>query len=221
MKSPFDAYIFDLDGTLLDTLPDLVLLTNMALDQVGLPSRTEAEIRSYVGNGIKALMLQAVPVGTDDKTAALAIDLWMDLYPVYGTGLTRPYEGIDQMLDLLKSQGKKLAVLSNKFDAGTKHLIEQFFPNIFDVVYGVGKGIPRKPDPVGLMRVIKELGCSVEDALYVGDSPGDMITARRAGCADLCVSWGYHAKDDLIGQGVSHIIDNPAEISDWVLAKDE
>lgn len=216
MKKTYDAFIFDLDGTLLDTLDDLVVLTNMALEQVGFPARSTAEIHSYVGNGVKALMYQAVPEGTDAATVDRAMELWKGLYPEHGTSLTKPYAGIPEVLAALKAQGKKLAVLSNKFDQGTKTLIEQSFPQMFDVVYGVNDEIPRKPDPAGLLRVISELGATPETSVYVGDSPGDMLTAERAGCDGLCVSWGYHDKKSLEAAGITGCIGDPSDILNYL-----
>lgn len=214
MSKTYDAFIFDLDGTLLDTLDDLVVLTNKALNEVGLPPRSKDEIHSYVGNGIKALMFQAVPEGTDQQTIDKAMELWKAMYPEHGTSLTKPYAGIPEVIKTLKASGKKLAVLSNKFDAGTKVLIEQFFPGEFDVVYGVNDEIPRKPDPAGLLRVINELDVDIDAAVYVGDSPGDMLTAERAQCAGLCVTWGYHCAESLSAAGISDLINSPKEILD-------
>ena len=201
MDRNFDTFIFDLDGTLLDTLPDLVVLTNAALREEGYPERTEAEILSFVGNGVKALMLQAVPDGIDAAAAERAVQRWKDLFPVLDNNLTAPYEGMMETLDELRSRGCKLAVLSNKFDRGVREVIGKHMPNIFEVMHGECAEIPRKPDPTGLLRTIRELDSTPERAVYVGDSPGDVLTARNAGAFAVAVTWGYHEAHDFHDEG--------------------
>ncbi|WP_139651437.1 HAD family hydrolase [Raoultibacter phocaeensis] len=212
MQRRFDTFIFDLDGTLLDTLPDLVALTNRALADSGFPARTEDEILSFVGNGVRALMDQAVPLGTEPAAAEAAMQLWRELYPACGIELTVAYDGIAELLAELKARGKKLAVLSNKFDQGVRDLIPLFFPDTFDVVHGECKDIPRKPDPAGLLHTIEELGANPETTAYVGDSGSDMLTGHRAGVFAIGVSWGYRSVDELQQNGALAIVHEPAEI---------
>lgn len=196
MDRNFDTFIFDLDGTLLDTLPDLVVLTNAALRTEGYPERTEAEILSFVGNGVKALMLQAVPEGISEEAAERAVGRWKDLFPVLDNNLTKPYEGVPETLDELRLRGCKLGVLSNKFDAGVREVMGKHMPGVFEVMHGECAEIPRKPDPTGLLRTIAELESTPERTVYVGDSPGDVRVARNAGAFAVAVAWGYHAVGD-------------------------
>ncbi len=210
-----DTFVFDLDGTLLDTLPDLVALTNRALRDAGFPERTEQEILSYVGNGVRALMYQAVPEGTDSAQAEAAMDRWRELYPEYGTTLTKPYDGMVEVLASLKEQGKKLAVLSNKFDGGVQELMPVFFPDVFDAAHGESASIPRKPDPTGLLFTLKQIDADPETTAYVGDSGGDMKTAHSAGVLAIGVSWGYRSEGELREMGADAIVHHPAELLDF------
>lgn len=210
-----DTFVFDLDGTLLDTLPDLVALTNRALRDAGFPERTEREILSYVGNGVRALMYQAVPEGTDSAQAEAAMDRWRELYPEYGTTLTKPYDGMVEVLASLKEQGKKLAVLSNKFDGGVQELMPVFFPDVFDAAHGESASIPRKPDPTGLLLTLKQIDADPETTAYVGDSGGDMKTAHNAGVFAIGVSWGYRPEGELREMGADAIVHHPAELLDF------
>lgn len=198
---PFDTFIFDLDGTLLDTLPDLTVLTNEALSQEGYPPRTQDEIHSFVGNGLMALMYQAVPEGTDAGAAERAMERWKSLFPTYGNDLTVPYPEVREMLSDLLKRGCNLGVLSNKFDAGVQQVIGQKLPGFFEVAHGECAEIPRKPDPTGLLRTIRELGSAPGRTVYVGDSPGDVRTARNAGTFAVAVTWGYHDEADFSAEG--------------------
>ena len=210
----FVTYIFDLDGTLLHTLPDLVVITNKALRTCGFPARTEAEILSYVGNGVKALMYQAVPEGTPAEQAEAAMTCWKELFPYYDNELTRPYPHIEEMIAALRTRGCKLGVLSNKFDAGVHQVMGKYLPRRFEVEHGECDDIPRKPDPTGLLRTIRELGSTPARTVYVGDSPGDVRTARNAGAYAVGVSWGYHAVEDFAAEDAEPdlMIDSPLEL---------
>lgn len=204
-----DAFVFDLDGTLLDTLPDLVVLTNAVLRECGFPERTPAEVLSYVGNGVKALMYQAVPQNADEGAVEAAMARWKNLYPEYGYRLTKAYEGIPETVAELKRHGAKLGVLSNKFDDAVQEVIDTFLPNLFVVAHGECADIPRKPDPAGLLRTIGELGSAPERTAYVGDSTGDVAVSRNAGTYSVAVTWGYHTADRLHAAQPDLVIDNP------------
>lgn len=209
---PFETFVFDLDGTLLDTLPDLVVLTNRALRESGFPERTEEEILSFVGFGLRSLMSQAVPQDAGKEAADAAMQLWRDLYPAYGADLTRPYPGMVDIIAQLKQQGKKLAVLSNKFDGGVQDIIPIYFPGMFDAMHGECDAFPRKPDPTGLLKTIAEIGGTPETALYVGDSGGDMDVAHNANIASLGVTWGYRPEEELRDHKAHAIIHKPEDI---------
>lgn len=217
----FKAFVFDLDGTLLHTLPDLVALTNAALATCGYPPRTEAEILSFVGNGARSLMLQAVPAGTPETAADAALVRWKNLYPTYGHKLTRPFPHIEEALAHLREQGARLGVLSNKFDAGAQDVIAACLPGIFDIVHGECAAYPRKPDPAGLLRMMSELGVSPGETAYIGDSAGDMDVAVAAGAFPVGVTWGYQSVDRLREHGAGAIIEDPRELLAWSTAAEK
>lgn len=208
----FDTFIFDLDGTLLDTLPDLVELTNAALNEQGFPSRTTDEIHSFVGNGARALMYQAVPADATTEQAEAAMRRWMELYPVIGNKLTEPYPHIEEALAELAARGINLGVLSNKFDQGVHDVIDAYLPGMFHVKHGECADIPRKPDPTGLLRSIAELGSTPDRTAYVGDSPGDVAVPRNAGTFAIGVAWGYHHADDLRAAGADVVLEDAREL---------
>lgn len=216
----FDTFVFDLDGTLLHTLPDLVVITNMALRDAGYPERTEAEILSYVGNGVRALMYQAVPEGVPAEAAERAMARWKELFPLYDNDLTKPYPHVEEMVAALRARGCKLGVLSNKFEPGVHQVMDKCLPGLFDVEHGECAEIPRKPNPAGLLRTIAELGSAPERTVYVGDSPGDVRAARNAGVYAVGVTWGYHAPEDFAAEQAEPdlMISSPLELV--VLAQD-
>lgn len=210
----FDTFVFDLDGTLLDTLPDLVVLTNAVLRECGFPERTSAEVLSYVGNGVKALMYQAVPQDADEEAVEAAMRRWKELYPQYGYRLTKAYEGIPETVAELKRRGARLGVLSNKFDAGVQEVVGAYLPGLFAVAHGESADIPRKPDPTGLLRTIEELGSVPERTVYVGDSTGDVAVARNAGTYAVGITWGYHEAERLRAAAADLVIDDPRALLD-------
>lgn len=214
MGKTFDTFIFDLDGTLLHTLPDLVRITNMTLAAEGYPTRTEAEILSYVGNGVRALMYQAVPDNIGEEAAERAMARWKELFPRFDNDLTRPYPEIETTLLQLRERGCKLGVLSNKFDKGVHLVMGKCLPGLFDVEHGECEEIPRKPDPTGLLRTISELGSAPEHSVYVGDSPGDVRAARNAGAYAVAVTWGYHQAHDFADENAipDLMISSPLEL---------
>lgn len=217
LRSSFDTFIFDLDGTLLDTLDDLVVLTNDVLEEAGLPPRTRQQINSYVGNGALALIRQAVPAGTSDDVADQVHRRWVEAYDTYPNDLTHPYEGVQAMLATLRAHGCKLGILSNKFDGGVQFIVKKCLDGTVDAVHGEGGPLnfPRKPDPTGLLATIEELGSTPERTVYVGDSPGDIHVARNAGCYAVGVSWGYHDPADFAAEGwePDMLATDPAQIT--------
>ena len=215
----FDTLVFDLDGTLLDTLPDLVVLTNAALNEQGFPSRTTDEVHSFVGNGARALMYQAVQADAPPEQAEAALRRWMELYPVIGNKLTKPYPHMEETLAELSRRGIGLGVLSNKFDQGVHDVIDAYLPNLFAVQYGERADIPRKPDPTGLLRSIAELGSVPDRTAYVGDSPGDVAVSRNAGTFAVGVAWGYHHADALREAGADLVIEDARELLQLVDAR--
>lgn len=214
----YDAFIFDLDGTLIDSLPDLVVVTNKALQQMGFPERSRDEILSYVGNGARELMRKACPAGTGPDVVAQAFALFKSLYGEYGLLLTKPYGGVIEVLQCLHAQGKKTAVLSNKFEGGVHDVMAHCFdavePYLIDVAHGEreSEGVPRKPDPAGLLLIMKELEVEPKRCIYFGDSAGDIICAHAAGVYAVGCTWGYQPKEALVQAKADALIDAPAEI---------
>lgn len=205
------AVVFDLDGTLLDTLGDLAAAVNHALAVRGFPARTEDEVRRFVGNGVERLMRLAVPQGVGEETFSLCLADFRAYYAAHMRTLTRPYAGIPQLLDTLSGMGYALAVVSNKFDSAAKTLCADFFPQC-TVVVGERSGMRRKPAPDTTLAALAELGVSPADAVYVGDSEVDIATARAAGLGFVGVAWGFRGRAALEESGADTVVDAPADL---------
>lgn len=209
------AVIFDLDGTLLYTLKDLYLSVNYALEKFNYPTRTLTEIRKFVGNGIRNLMTQACPENIPDFEECL--QCFKEYYSLHSQDNTVPYDGIMELLKVLKEKDIPCAVVSNKFEAATKELIEKHFKGYFATVVGEGAGIPKKPDPAGVFEVMKRF--NIEDkkeVVLIGDAETDIATARNAGIKCITVTWGYRDIDYLTEQGATIFVDKPDEILNYV-----
>lgn len=206
------AVIFDLDGTLLNTLGDLRAATNHALEVRGLPPHSMEEIRQFIGNGIRLLIRRAMPEGTPEAEIDAALDDFKAYYAAHIHDRTVPYDGIPQLLTALRKRGIKVAVLSNKIDSASQQLIEYFFPGKTDVVFGEHVGVPRKPDPTSCRMVMQQLGVQPEQVLYVGDSGTDMQTAKNAGLYAVGVTWGFRSKEVLLENGADVLVHRPEQI---------
>lgn len=206
------AVIFDLDGTLLNTLGDLRAATNHALEVRGLPPHSMEEIRQFIGNGIRLLICRAMPEGTPEAEIDAALDDFKAYYAVHIHDRTVPYDGIPQLLTALRKRGIQVAVLSNKIDSASQELIEYFFPGKTDVVFGEHVGVPRKPDPTSCRMVMQQLGVQPEQVLYVGDSGTDMQTAKNAGLYAVGVTWGFRSKEVLLKYGADVLVHRPEQI---------
>ncbi len=213
------AVIFDLDGTLLNTLGDLRVATNHALAVRGLAPRSMDEIRHFVGNGIRLLICRAMPEGTSDAEIDAALEDFKAYYAAHIHDRTVPYDGIPQLLTALRKRGMKVAVLSNKIDSASQELIEYFFPGKADVVFGEHVGVPRKPDPTSCRMVMQQLDVQPEQVLYVGDSGTDMQTAKNAGLYAVGVTWGFRSREVLTENGADVLVDSPAQILQIVDSK--
>ena len=210
------AVIFDLDGTLLNTLEDLRSAVNAALSLRGLPPRSTEEERQFVGNGIRNLMRRALPAGTEEAEIDAALADFKQYYGAHIHDSTVPYDGIPELLSSLRRRGIRIGVLSNKIDAASQQLIRHFFPGQTDVVFGEHEGIPRKPDPTSCKLVMEQLDVKPEEVLYVGDSGVDMQTANNAGLTAVGVTWGFRDREDLIQNGADVLADVPAQILDML-----
>ena len=210
----YSTYIFDLDGTLLDTIGDLAASVNYALRTHGMPEHSLDDVRRFVGNGVRKLMERAVPDGADNPRFDETFATFRQYYMAHSLDTTRPYEGIPETLAALKARGCHLAVVSNKMMAATLALCHHFFPDTIEVAIGEDEaaGIRRKPAPDTVFAALKTLGVGKEDAAYVGDSDVDIQTARNAGLPCISVLWGFRDRDFLISHGAQTFITHPAEL---------
>lgn len=195
----YDAVIFDLDGTLLNTLGDLRNAVNHAMDAMGAPHRTTDEVRRFVGNGVAKLVELSMPENSSTADTAKALSLFREYYSAHLNIETCPYEGIVEMLKVLKSQGIKVYVDSNKFDTAVNELCSCHFTALYDKAIGESDTVPKKPSPVGPEILIKASGLPKERILYVGDSAVDIMTAKNADLDMAWVSWGFRSKDEMEG----------------------
>ena len=203
--------IFDLDGTILDTLDDLFYSTNYALEQYNLKIRTYEEIRSFVGNGVRVLIEKAVGVNYQHLVEDV-LKTFKAHYQLHSFDHIRYYKYIEDVLKELNKQEIKLSVVTNKFDAAAQEIINKYFPNIFDVVLGETKELNRKPHPDMCNYVLNKLGLKNSEVIYIGDSEVDLETAKNANLKCISCSWGFRTKDELLSSGANVIIDNPLEI---------
>lgn len=206
------AIIFDLDGTLLNTLGDLRNAANEALRVRGLPLRSAEEVRCFIGNGVRNLMRRCLPEGTAEEEIDAALADFKRYYSAHLRDSTVPYDGIPELLCELRGRGIKVGVLSNKLDSATQTLIRHYFPGQTDAVLGEQSGIPRKPDPTSCRMILRQLGVQPEEVLYVGDSGVDMQTARNAGLTAVGVTWGFRSRTVLLENGAHALVDCPAQI---------
>ena len=211
---PFRATIFDLDGTLLDTLDDIANAANCVLAARDFPTHPNPHYRRFIGDGIVKLMLRALPeTHQDDATVQACVAAYVQEYERTWNAQTKPYAGVPEMLDTLVVRGIKLAVLSNKPDHFTQRCVGELLAKwAFDVVLGASDEFPRKPDPASAIETAKRLGVSVAECLYVGDSGVDMQTARAAHMCPVGVLWGFRGKEELLKYGAQHLIDKPSEV---------
>ncbi len=202
-----DTIIFDLDGTLLNTLEDLMDSVNYALERQGFPLRNIEEIRSFVGNGIRLLVERAVPqevVGTD--TFEVCFKDFNDYYKVHMEDKTAPYDGINEMLKNIKKAGFKTAIVTNKVDYAAQELCNRLFPEI-DLVVGSVDDRPNKPAPDGAFYAIDALGSKVENTIFVGDADTDILTAKNAGLPSIGVLWGFRDREIIEAEGAEYIVE--------------
>ncbi len=215
------AVIFDLDGTLLDTLQDLAGSTNAALTQYGYPTRTLDEVRRFVGNGVKLLILRALGVEkeADCPDFSAVFDAFRAHYALHSNDCTCAYEGVEELLKNLKAAGAPLAIVSNKLDPAVKQLNELYFKDYISVAIGENEaaGVKKKPAPDTVYAALKELGVSPEQAIYVGDSEVDIETAKNAGMPCMSVTWGFRDRDWLIRHGAEKLYDTPQQVWEALL----
>ncbi len=219
MRTSKKLIIFDLDGTLLNTIADLAHCTNYALEQLGFPTHPTEAYPQMVGNGILKLFERALPEGAKTEENVLRVRTkFLPYYDVHNADYTAPYPGIPELLHTLHEKGCLLAVASNKHDAATRKLIESYFPDIrFAAVFGQREGIPVKPDPIIVHDILTLTGTPKEEVLYVGDSGVDMQTALNAGVTACGVSWGFRQRTELESFLPEFIVDTPSAILSAIL----
>lgn len=208
------AVIFDLDGTLLNTLDDLADSTNYALSRFGYPARTIDEVRQFVGNGVAKLIERAIPEGKNNPNFEKCLAIFKENYAQNMYNKTAPYNGIIEMLSNLKSKGIKIAVVSNKFDLAVKELCKKYFEGFIDFAAGENEaqGIKKKPAPDTVISVLNEFNFAPEDAVYVGDSDVDIMTAKNSKMPCISVTWGFRDEKFLLENGATILINAPSEI---------
>lgn len=212
----YKLVIFDMDGTILDTLSDLADSMNYALRCFGLAERTVDEVRSFVGNGIRRLVERAVPANTSPAIIDQVHENFTAYYKDHCADKTKPYDGICELLSELKRRNVLLAVVSNKADYAVQILCEQYFNDIFDASAGERAGVRKKPEPDSVNAVLEVLGIDRRDAVYIGDSDVDIQTARNAGMDCISVSWGFRDTEFLKEKGAQIIVKTPQEILEYI-----
>lgn len=208
--------IFDMDGTILNTLEDLKNSINVALSQNGFPERTLEEVRSFVGNGSRKLVERSVPEGTTVQEQEKVLASFDADYSTHCAVYTRPYEGIPELVATLKKHGIKTAVVSNKPDYGVQALCEQYFQGLFDFAIGVREGMRKKPAPDTVFEVLKFFQTSKEEAVFIGDSDVDVQTAIHAGVSCIGVSWGFRDREVLQNAGATQIVNTTQELLEHI-----
>ena len=209
------AVIFDLDGTLLNTLGDLTAAVNHALTAHGFPTRTEAQVRTFVGDGVRELIARACPPDTDGETRAAVLAAYLPYYAAHNADLTAPYEGVIALLEELKRADYRLAVVSNKHAPGVQALTARFFGEYMDLGVGADGTRPLKPAPDGLLYAMEQLGVTAADVWYVGDSAQDVMTAHAAGVKCVAVAWGFQDEERLLAErptAVAHTIEEAKKV---------
>lgn len=215
---PYKAALFDLDGTILDTLDDLTEATNTCLKQFHMPTRTKAEVRRFVGNGIRTLIERAAPPETSADTIDRMFAFFLSYYKDHCAIQTKPYPEISDVIQTLRASGIKTAVISNKADAAVQSLCADYFPNLFDCTVGERASQRRKPCPDSVLAVIAELALTTADVVYIGDSEVDVQTAQNAGVDAILVSWGFRDEAELRAAGASCVIHTPSALLPLILS---
>lgn len=215
--SGIKAVLFDLDGTILDTLADLTDSVNYALSQSALPLVSQKDVRRFLGNGMTRLITLCVPEGTDQATFQKVYDIFMAHYKEHCTDKTGPYEGIPELIRSLRNAGLKTAVVSNKGDFAVQTLVASIFPGLFNFSCGEKQGVRRKPAPDTAIQCLKHLNLTAAEAVYIGDSEVDIETAANAGMPIISVEWGFRDHDDLLQAGAQVLVTDPQQIADLLL----
>lgn len=213
----YKAVLFDMDGTVLDTLADLTNAINHTLSDYGMPLLDKRQVAQYLGNGAAYLMSRAVPEGTPDALREEMLRAYQPWYDSHCAILTAPYPGIVSLMQALREAGVKQAVISNKQDTAVKQLAAQHFPGLLETAVGESETVRRKPNPDAVLAALREMGVEKRDAVYVGDTEVDLRTAENAGLACAVVGWGFRTEEQLYEAGAEHIFQSAEELRGWLL----
>jgi phosphoglycolate phosphatase len=212
-KVNFKAVIFDLDGTLVNSLQDIADSMNIVLKSYNFPTHSYKEHQSFIGSGIRSLVSKSLPeTHNNEKQIDSCFNAMIEVYRDHCTHKTKPYDGIIELLDNLKSRDIKISVLSNKADEFTKKITHALFPNYFDPVIGLSIEAHKKPNPFGAVEISKTLGLKPEEIIYIGDTGIDMQTANNANMFAVGVLWGFRPKEELILNGAKYLLSNPLDL---------
>lgn len=214
-----NTVIFDMDGTVLNTLEDLTVSVNYVLSKFNMPEHSEEEYRKFFGNGIKYALKCAVPEETPEEVIEEMLPIFREHYNEHCHDRTKPYDGIIELMSMLRANGYKMAIVSNKIDSAVKELNDRFFSEYVDVAIGEKPGIKRKPAPDTVLAALDELGSKKEAAVYIGDSEVDLQTALNSELPCISVLWGFRDKDFLISKGASVFAETPEEVYDILKKK--
>ena len=208
--------IFDLDGTLLDTLLDLHASVNYSMDKLGFPRRTVDEVRRFVGNGVKVLIRRAAPDDITGEQYNAAYAAFQEHYRVHNRDNTAPYDGVCGLMKELKARGHKVAIVSNKLDFAVQALKDEFFSGLCDAAVGDSDATRTKPEPDMVYKALDEMGASADESVYIGDTDVDLATAENSGMPCISVTWGFRSRAELEGYGAKTIVDTADEILELV-----
>ena len=212
----YETVIFDMDGTLLNTLEDLADAVNYALREMGMPERTIEEVRNFVGNGVRRLMELSVPDGFDNPAFEETFAKFREYYGVHCNDKTKPYDGVLELIRELKEEGYALAIVSNKIDTAVKELAEIYFEGIVKVAIGEKEGVAKKPAPDTVYAALRELHMPAETAVYIGDSEVDVMTAKNSGLPCISVLWGFRDEAFLREKGATQFARTVEEVKSYL-----
>ena len=213
----YRAVLFDMDGTVLDTLADLTNAVNHILSMYGMPERAPREVAGFLGNGAAFLLSKAAPEGTSGELLREMLSVYQPWYDSHCAILTAPYPGIVPLMEALKEAGVRQAVISNKQDSAVRQLAAQHFPGLLETAVGESATVRRKPNPDAVLAALREMAVKPEDAVYIGDTEVDLRTAENAGLACAVVGWGFRTEEELREAGAGHVFQSAAELQNWLL----
>lgn len=213
----WDAVLFDMDGTVSDTLGNITQAVNYVLDRFGMPGHPAEELKPLLGWGARALLSRAVPEGTTQEELDRVVECYLPYYAAHAGEDSPPYEGVIPLLRRLKEQGVLLAIISNKPDTAVQPVVSAHFAGLVDLAVGEKPGIRRKPNPDMLENAARELGVRLDRCVYVGDTEVDIETARNTGIPCIAVTWGFRSRERLVQAGAEVIVDTPWELGDRLL----